>query len=62
MLQKISKNGVGLILLIAAMLGLDIPEQAVEEARAGAVAVISFLFLLWNQFSRKDLKWGIFRK
>jgi hypothetical protein len=62
MLQKVSKNGLGLILLVVAMLGLDIPEQVIEDAVAGVAAIVSLALMLWNQLSRSDMKWGLFRK
>jgi hypothetical protein len=62
MLYKISKNGLGLILLVVAMLGLDIPERAIEDAVAGVAAIVSLALMLWNQLSRQDIKWGLFRK
>lgn len=62
MLSKISKNGVGLVVLIVTLFNLDIPEALIEEAVAGLGAMISLGLMIYNQMSRADLKYGLFRK
>jgi len=62
MAQKISKNGVGLLLLVGTLLGLDIDEVMAENVTAAVGVLFSFALMVWNQLDRKDLKWGLFRK
>jgi hypothetical protein len=62
MLYKISKNGVALILLLATFFQLDIDVALAENIVAAITFLISTGLMLWNQLSRHDLKWGIFRK
>jgi hypothetical protein len=62
MTQKISKNGVGLLILLGTLLGLDIDEVVAENVTAAAGVLLSFALMVWNQLDRKDLKWGLFRK
>lgn len=65
MLYKISKAGAGATIFIIAFLnvfGYQVPEELVENAVAGGIAVIGLLVWIWGQIDREDLKWGIFRK
>lgn len=51
-----------MILTVVALIGLDVPEQLLEDAVTGAVALFALAVWVWGQIDRKDLKWGIFRK
>jgi hypothetical protein len=62
MLFKVSKNGVALILLLAAFFQLPIDEVLAESIVAAITLLVSVGLMVWNQWSRTDLKWGIFRK
>jgi hypothetical protein len=62
MLQKISKNGVAVILLLATFLRVDIDETLANDIVAAIGLLVSVGLMLWNQLSRKDIKWGLFRK
>lgn len=66
MLTSISKGGAGtVIVLIGAILNLlEIPynSEELELAINGLMALSGLALLGWHQLSRKDLKWGLFRK
>jgi hypothetical protein len=62
MMYKFSKNGVALILLLATFLQLEIDEVLAESIVAAITLLVSVGLMVWNQLSRHDLKWGIFRK
>ena len=51
-----SKNAIGLVLLLVSLLGLDVPAKMVEDAVAGIGAAISLALLVWNQLGRPDVK------
>jgi len=65
MLYKFSKAGSGVAFFIMSVLfafGFEVPDEMVENAVAGVGAILSLGLMIWGQFDRKDLKWGIFRK
>jgi uncharacterized protein (DUF697 family) len=62
MFQKISKNGVGLILLIASIFSLDIDTAMAENIVAAITLLVSTGLMLWNQVSRQDIASFLFRK
>ena len=58
----ISKNGAGIILLLVAqLLNLDVNETEIQVFIENSAEVIGFLLLVWNQLSRKDVKWGMWK-
>lgn len=61
-MAHISKNGVALIVLIATLFGLDVPQQAVESGIEGILAFVSLLLMIWNQLDRPDIKGFFFKK
>lgn len=60
--MKLSKNGVGLIVAIVALIGLDVPEQAIQGAWDGIASIVSLALLIWNQVDRENISWLIFKK
>jgi Flp pilus assembly protein protease CpaA len=62
MLSKISKNGVALVLLLAMLFNLDIDEVMAESIVSAITLLVSIGLMIWNQFGRTDIKWGLFRK
>ena len=62
MLHKVSKNGVGLVLLILTLIGLDVPEKMVEDIFTGVFAAVSLGLMIWNQVKRHDVAGFLFRK
>ncbi len=61
-----SRTGVGMLVFIltslASLLGLDVDNGQITEASVGLLNFVSLILMLWGQFDRKDLKWGIWRK
>ena len=55
MIQKISKNGVGLVLLLLALFGLDIDEKLADDIVAAVTLLASVGLLIWNQIGRNDV-------
>ena len=55
MIQKISKNGVGLVLLLLALLGLDVDEKLANDIVAAVTLLASVGLLIWNQIGRADV-------
>lgn len=62
MFHKFSKNGVALILLIAALFNLDIDEKLAEDIVAAITLLVSVGLMVWNQVSRHDIAKFLFRK
>ena len=62
MLSNLSKNGVGIAMFIIALVGLDVPQEAVQGAWEGVVAVISLGLMVWHQWQRVDTKSFFFKK
>lgn len=56
-----SKNAVGIILLLASLWGLDVPEKMIEDAVAGVSTVVSLALLIWHQLGRPDITMGLWK-
>jgi len=54
-MQKISKNGVAVILLIASLFQLEIDEALAESIVSAITLLISIGLMIWNQLDRKDV-------
>jgi uncharacterized protein (DUF697 family) len=61
-MMAISKNGVAVLLLLATFFRIDIDEALANDVVAAIGLLVSVGLMLWNQFGRRDLKWGLFRK
>lgn len=57
-----SKNAIGLIALIIAAFGLDVPAEAIGGAWEGITAIIALVLMIWNQLARKDVKLFLLKK
>jgi hypothetical protein len=60
--MTLSKNALGIILLIVSMFGLDIPQEMIVDSWNGAITIISLGLMIYNQVSRFDTKWFIFKR
>jgi hypothetical protein len=61
-MQYISKNGVGLFLLLTALLGLDVDEVLAENVVSAITLLASTGLMIWNQLSRPDSKFFFLKK
>lgn len=52
----ISKNGVGIIMLVLSLLGVNIAEADVVTTISVIGQVMSVILLMWNQYGRKNIK------
>lgn len=57
-----SKNALGIIALIIAAFGLDVPQEALTGAWDGLTAIIALALMIWNQLGRPDVKLFLFKK
>lgn len=65
MIHKFSKGGVSMavfIISIFSIFGFEVPEEMVENAVMGVVAILSLAGWIYGQIDRSDLKFGLFRK
>lgn len=66
MFKKTSMAGTGaagtLLYLFLTYFGIDVTENRVDEFVISLYGVISFVWLIWGTFRRKDLKAGLFRR
>ena len=62
----ISKNGVGLTILLIELLlsslGIEFEAGSVAKVVEGGLVVLSFLLMVWNQLTRKDVTGFLFKK
>lgn len=59
--MNLSKNGAGLLVFVAAFVGMEIGEETAIEVVSAIGVLISFGLLVWNQFSRRDVKKFFFK-
>lgn len=61
----ISKNGIGLIVLVAeailSALGVEFEPGTVGKAVEGVAVAAALIAMAWNQFDRSDVKWFILK-
>lgn len=66
MFSSISMTGIGgLIVVLEALLkmfGVEIADGSVAAGVNGLVSFIGLVFMVWGQFRRSDLKFGLIRK
>lgn len=62
MIAKLSKNGVGLILLIATLFNLDIDEALANDIVSAVTLLMSIGLLVLNQIERRDIAKFLFRR
>jgi hypothetical protein len=58
----VSKNGVAIVLLLATLFRVEINEQLAADIASAVGLLVSVALMLWNQFGRRDISWGIFKK
>ena len=62
----ISKNGLAILIMATEMIlsafGIEFEPGSVAKAVEGGVLLVSFLLLVWNQITRRDVDWFIFKK
>jgi hypothetical protein len=61
-MTNLSKNGIGVVALVIALFGLDVPQEALTGAWEGALAIISLILMIVNQIGRKDVEKFILKK
>jgi len=61
-MMNLSKNGVGIVLFILSVFGLEASETEIQAFIAGVGHVVSFGLLIWNQWDRRDTKWFLWKK
>ena len=61
-----SKAGIGALLTVAVtilnLFGVDLPEGTVGNATEAIATIVGIVMLVWGQFDRPDLKYGLIRK
>ena len=66
MFEKVSMTGtglaIGLIQIALRAAGVQFEQDSLVAAVDGLVAAVGFVFLVWGQIRRTDLKYGIVRK
>lgn len=58
----ISKNGVGLVVLLASLIGVQVTDIQVIDVLSAIGQVVSFTLLIWNQLGRSDVNNFVFKK
>lgn len=59
--MMLSKNGVGIVMLILGLLGANVAEADVATTISTLVQVGSAILIAWNQIQRGNVKWFIFK-
>lgn len=60
--MTLSKNGLGIVAIIFSFIGLDVPEEVLTGAWDGILAVVSLGLLIYNQITRPDSTFFLFKK
>lgn len=58
----ISKNAVGIIVLLLSVVGLEVGEDSILEVIAAVSTILGFTLMVWNQVSRSDTFSFFFKK
>jgi hypothetical protein len=58
----LSKNGIGLIVLVLSLIGVDVAEDALVTTVSTIGQIIGGLLMVLNQVQRPDTKYFIFKK
>jgi hypothetical protein len=61
-MPTLSKNGVGVILLGASIIGLDLTESDAAQIASAIGLFVSYLLMLLNQVHRPDVQAFVFKK
>lgn len=57
-----SKNGIGLVILVLSVLGLEVTEEGVTELISAIGTLISFGLMVYNQMTRQDVELLLWKK
>jgi hypothetical protein len=57
-----SKNGVGILILVLSLLGVEVAESQAVEAVSAIGTLVSLALMVWNQVQRKDVSNFLFKK
>lgn len=60
--MNLSKNAVGITMLIFSLLGVEVGEETIIEFIGALTTAISIGLLIWNQLDRVDIKGFFFKK
>lgn len=58
----ISKNGIGLIIMVISLLGGNVSEAALTTTITTIGEIVSVILLAYNQYARQDVDKFIFKK
>lgn len=58
----ISKNGIGLIIMVISLLGGNVSEAALTTTITTIGEIVSVILLAYNQYARSDVDKFIFKK
>lgn len=58
----LSKNGVGLVVLLFSFIGLQLDANVVADVLSAVGTLISFGLMVWNQLSRDDVDKFLMKK
>lgn len=58
----ISKNGIGLIIMVISLLGGNVSEAALATTITTIGEIVSVILLTYNQYARSDVDKFIFKK
>lgn len=65
-MTNVSTAGIGmyasLIVTLCQLFGLDVDEGLITEVILAGITLVSFFVWAYGQITRKDLKFGLFRK
>lgn len=57
-----SKNGIALVVLVLSLFGIEMAETDMVMLVANITGIVSFVLMVYNQWSRPDTSWFIFKK
>jgi len=61
-MESLSKNGLGIFILFISVIGLDISQADLLTTWNVLGQIVSFILLIWNQWTRKDVDMFFFKK
>jgi len=61
-MAKLSKNGVGLVVLALSLIGVEVGESTIVEVIAAIGTIAGFVLMVINQLGRTDVAKFLFKK
>jgi hypothetical protein len=58
----VSKNGIALVVMIIALFGGEVSEEALSTTISTIGQIASLILMIWNQYARGDVDKFIFKK